>query len=352
MNPIERASHPSRAQISTLLDFFKKHPSLSKGFSRVPSARDAARKMWEKITLQLNSLEGCVKSTKQWIKYWADKKSAVKKKAALRFRAKNKTGGRAEVVELTDLEERILTLMGGESFAIGNRQIEINPFENTNQDRLDSHTDSSPSLLAKQLSIGLDAATPNTTEQDSSTNVVLTASDIINIPTIETPQQPRLECVPGTSHLSSSSSEVHIVYFQEQDSSTNVVLKEGDIINIPTIETSQQPRLECVPVTSHLSSSSSEVHIVSQCPMSRAHAVPSTPPRVGSPVSSMPTKPSGSGRHPQQGHYSECSVHRIYTKMEGNTSHKENLDPVTPMQDPVISTNPVVIKKRAEMFLA
>ncbi|CAG4931644.1 unnamed protein product [Parnassius apollo] len=50
------------------------------------------------------------------------------------------------------------------------------------------------------------------------------------------------------------------------------------------------------------------------------------------------------------GYYSERSVHRLYTKMEGNTSHKENLDPVTPMQDPVISTNPVV-KKRAEMFL-
>ncbi|CAG4986029.1 unnamed protein product, partial [Parnassius apollo] len=51
------------------------------------------------------------------------------------------------------------------------------------------------------------------------------------------------------------------------------------------------------------------------------------------------------------GCYSECSVHRLYTKMEGNTSGKENLDPVTPAQDPVISTNPVVIKKRAEMFL-
>ncbi|CAG4955209.1 unnamed protein product [Parnassius apollo] len=56
-------------------------------------------------------------------------------------------------------------------------------------------------------------------------------------------------------------------------------------------------------------------------------------------------------RSHRQGHYSERSVHRLYTKMEGNTSHKENLDPVTPMQDPVISTNPVVIKKRAEMFL-
>ncbi|CAG4983881.1 unnamed protein product [Parnassius apollo] len=50
-------------------------------------------------------------------------------------------------------------------------------------------------------------------------------------------------------------------------------------------------------------------------------------------------------------HYSECSVHQLHTKMEGNTSHKENLDPVTAMQAPVISTNPVVIKKRAEMVL-
>ncbi|CAG4980672.1 unnamed protein product [Parnassius apollo] len=50
-------------------------------------------------------------------------------------------------------------------------------------------------------------------------------------------------------------------------------------------------------------------------------------------------------------HYSECSVHQLHTKMEGNTSHKENHDPVTAMKTPVISTNPVVIKKRAEMVL-
>ncbi|CAG5017526.1 unnamed protein product [Parnassius apollo] len=69
-------------------------------------------------------------------------------------------------------------------------------------------------------------------------------------------------------------------------------------------------------------------------------------------VHQLHTKMEGNTSHKENlGHYSERSVHRLYTKMEGNTSHKENLDPVTPMQDPVISTNPVVIKKRAETFL-
>ncbi|CAK1591806.1 unnamed protein product [Parnassius mnemosyne] len=205
--------------------------------------------MWEKIALKLNSLGGCVKTSKQWMKYWADKKSAVKKKGALRFRTKNKTGGGAEVVELSGVEERILTLLGGESFAIGDRHLEINPFEDTHAS-LDPPTDnSSPSLLTNQLFVGLDATPPNTMEQDSITNIVL-AEDVINIPTIETPQQPRLECVPGTSHLSTR----------------------------PSV-----------------------VRIVTQSPMPRAQTVPSTPPRVGSPVCPMPTTPSGSGRHPQRG---------------------------------------------------
>ncbi|CAG4990707.1 unnamed protein product [Parnassius apollo] len=104
--------------------------------------------------------------------------------------------------------------------------------EDTHHDRLDTRTDSSPSLLAKHLFTGLDAAPPNTTEQDSSTNILLTEADVINTPTIQSPQRPRLECVPETSHLSSRPSEVRIV---------------------------------------------------SQSPMPRAHVVPSTPPRVGSP---------------------------------------------------------------------
>ncbi|CAK1597958.1 unnamed protein product [Parnassius mnemosyne] len=128
MNPVERAAHPSTAQIHALLNFLERNPSLAKGFSKVPSARDTARKSWEKLALQLNSSGDCVNTWKQWTKYWADKKSAVKKKGALRFRTRNKTGGGKEVVELSEIEEKILALMGGESFATGDRHLEINPF--------------------------------------------------------------------------------------------------------------------------------------------------------------------------------------------------------------------------------
>ncbi|XP_045776965.1 uncharacterized protein LOC123875261 [Maniola jurtina] len=70
MNTSERASHPSRAQIESLLEYLQRNPSLAKGFSKVPSARDATRRSWEALALQLNSLGGCVKTSKQWIKVW------------------------------------------------------------------------------------------------------------------------------------------------------------------------------------------------------------------------------------------------------------------------------------------
>lgn len=64
----ERAAHPSKAQIHALLNVLENTQSLAKGFSKNPSARDAARRTWEKLAVQLNSLEGCVKTWKQWTK--------------------------------------------------------------------------------------------------------------------------------------------------------------------------------------------------------------------------------------------------------------------------------------------
>lgn len=67
-SPTERASHPSRAQVELLTEFLGRNPSLAKGFSKIPSARDASRKSWEAIAVKLNSLGGCDKSWKQWTK--------------------------------------------------------------------------------------------------------------------------------------------------------------------------------------------------------------------------------------------------------------------------------------------
>ncbi|XP_069364175.1 uncharacterized protein [Maniola hyperantus] len=171
MNTSERASHPSRAQIESLLEFLQRNPSLAKGFSKVPSARVASRRSWEALALQLNNLGGCVKTSKQWIKYWADKKSAVKKKSALRYRARNKTGVGAEVVELNDVEETILSLMGGESFGTGDRHLEINPFEtsaSTSQTVEQASEELSISLLGSQL-LEIDAPLPQTGNQSTVT---------------------------------------------------------------------------------------------------------------------------------------------------------------------------------------
>lgn len=53
----------------------------------------------------------------------------MKKKAALRYKTRNTTGGGVEVVELSEVEEKILCLMGGERFATGDINLAIDPFE-------------------------------------------------------------------------------------------------------------------------------------------------------------------------------------------------------------------------------
>ncbi|XP_047518808.1 uncharacterized protein LOC125058710 isoform X2 [Pieris napi] len=63
------------------------------------------------------------------MKYWSDKKSAVKKKAAIRTGQRRQTGGGiAEIVHLTEWEERIISLMGGDRFYDGDPSLRVHPF--------------------------------------------------------------------------------------------------------------------------------------------------------------------------------------------------------------------------------
>ncbi|XP_046959638.1 uncharacterized protein LOC124529773 [Vanessa cardui] len=115
MDLIERVSHPSAVQVEALVSFLEERPTLAKGLVRNPSAKARAIKEWEKITAILNSCRGgTVKSRKKWVKYWADKKSAVKKKCAARNAARRMSGGAMEDnPELSEIEERIVALMWG-----------------------------------------------------------------------------------------------------------------------------------------------------------------------------------------------------------------------------------------------
>ncbi|KAL4718743.1 hypothetical protein ACJJTC_009422, partial [Scirpophaga incertulas] len=69
MNPNEiRSSHPSSAQVETLVEFMERNPSLAKGFLRTQNARERGRRQWEEIAVRLNSLGGTIKTYKQWTK--------------------------------------------------------------------------------------------------------------------------------------------------------------------------------------------------------------------------------------------------------------------------------------------
>ncbi|KAL4720656.1 hypothetical protein ACJJTC_018851 [Scirpophaga incertulas] len=69
MNPNEiRTSHPSSAQVETLVEFMERNPSLAKGFLRTQNARERGRRQWEEIAVRLNSLGGTIKTYKQWTK--------------------------------------------------------------------------------------------------------------------------------------------------------------------------------------------------------------------------------------------------------------------------------------------
>ncbi|KAJ8704227.1 hypothetical protein PYW08_012951 [Mythimna loreyi] len=134
MNPNEtRSSHPSSAQVETLVEFMERNPGMAKGFLRTQNARERSRRQWEELAVRLNSIGGTIKTYKQWTKYWSDKKSAIKKKVAARSAARRRTGGGVEdEVELSELEERVVALCGGESFSTGDAHLGIQPFPENN----------------------------------------------------------------------------------------------------------------------------------------------------------------------------------------------------------------------------
>ncbi|RVE51658.1 hypothetical protein evm_003630 [Chilo suppressalis] len=125
----QRGSHPSREQIDVLLEYLEKNTNLVKGFPRLGSAREVSKIQWENLALRLNALNGCCKSCKQWIKYWSDKKSFVKKKVAMVQKYKLSGGVGVAEVELSEVDEKILKLMEAEGILTEGTPRQLQPNE-------------------------------------------------------------------------------------------------------------------------------------------------------------------------------------------------------------------------------
>ncbi|XP_045504453.1 uncharacterized protein LOC123701078 isoform X2 [Colias croceus] len=105
-----RTSHP---QYTIMVEFMEKHGDLSKP-SGGPRGRHYVQQKWKELIDMLNSDgTGDSRTEEKWRKVWSDFKNNVKKKWAKINRSAQGTGGGPAIqLTLTDLENRVLNLIG------------------------------------------------------------------------------------------------------------------------------------------------------------------------------------------------------------------------------------------------
>ncbi|XP_037296359.1 uncharacterized protein LOC119189819 [Manduca sexta] len=86
--------------IETLLDFLSENPDLARGLVHSLEGRAKAKRLWETLTSQLNSMGGAVKTVQQWKKVWADRKYLAKKANSAARRSAGATGGGPPTADL------------------------------------------------------------------------------------------------------------------------------------------------------------------------------------------------------------------------------------------------------------
>ncbi|XP_037297345.1 uncharacterized protein LOC119190166 isoform X2 [Manduca sexta] len=123
-------NRPIYAQLEGLVEFLEQNPGIAKGLLRTAQAKIETKRKWATVATSLNALGGAVKDGQGWAKYWAEKKCALKKHCAQYAASVRRTGGGSadNLPTLSAIEKRLMAVMGGHEFAIGDRHLTVNPF--------------------------------------------------------------------------------------------------------------------------------------------------------------------------------------------------------------------------------
>ncbi|KAG5863656.1 hypothetical protein JTB14_024336 [Gonioctena quinquepunctata] len=96
-----------------IINFMELHPDLARGRIDGPCGKDTFKRLWTELTLELNATGLGERPVQKWQKTWTDFKYALKKKASdIKADLNGTGGGPARGGNLTDLENRILNLLG------------------------------------------------------------------------------------------------------------------------------------------------------------------------------------------------------------------------------------------------
>ncbi|KAL0871681.1 hypothetical protein ABMA27_004199 [Loxostege sticticalis] len=103
----------STSQFTMMIEFMEQNGDLSKPAGG-PHGRQWGLKKWQELTALLNSdPSGAEKSEDKWRKVWSDFKNNCKKKVARINRSISGTGGGPALAsQLTDLEQRVVAIVG------------------------------------------------------------------------------------------------------------------------------------------------------------------------------------------------------------------------------------------------
>ncbi|KAK3928640.1 hypothetical protein KUF71_016864, partial [Frankliniella fusca] len=126
---VQPAERGTPAQKTFLLEFLEQRPLLAQKEYGSAAGRKEAEAEWAGLARSLNNIRGgAQKTVVQWIKYWDDQRTAVKKRAA---RVRNHlagTGGGRPLDLLSDYDRRVLGLMGGWTRVVGFTSV-VDPLE-------------------------------------------------------------------------------------------------------------------------------------------------------------------------------------------------------------------------------
>ncbi|KAM3961998.1 uncharacterized protein ACR2FA_003889 [Aphomia sociella] len=114
----------SNAQLEELLDYLAMHPALAKGVGHGARTKEKVDREWNKIARKLNALgSGSTKNGQRWRRYWADLKHKAKYRAAAKRQNNTGTGGTPSTRgELTEVEQKILSIIGDAAVCGNNQQ--------------------------------------------------------------------------------------------------------------------------------------------------------------------------------------------------------------------------------------
>ncbi|KAG5887217.1 hypothetical protein JTB14_010798 [Gonioctena quinquepunctata] len=96
-----------------IINFMELHPDLARGRIDGPCGKDTFKRLWTELTLELKATGLGERPVQKWQKTWTDFKYALKKEASdIKADLNGTGGGPARGSNLTDLENRILNLLG------------------------------------------------------------------------------------------------------------------------------------------------------------------------------------------------------------------------------------------------